>query len=50
MFEQLVEHRWSLFGTAVDGPLGGTRLEAIEHVDTCWFEWAAIAPDTAALP
>jgi hypothetical protein len=41
---------WDIFGTAVDGPLRGTRLEAIEHVDTFWFAWAAFAPDTAVLP
>jgi hypothetical protein len=42
--------RWDLFGTAVDGPLAGTRLEPVEHVDTFWFAWAAFAPDTDVLP
>ena len=42
--------RWDIFGTAVDGTLAGTRLEAVEHVDTFWFAWAAFAPDTIVLP
>ena len=42
--------RWDIFGTAVDGPLRGARLEAIEHVDTFWFAWAAFAPETVVLP
>lgn len=42
--------RWDIFGTAVDGPLRGARLEAIEHVDTFWFAWAAFAPSTIVLP
>jgi hypothetical protein len=42
--------RWDIFGTAVDGPLEGSSLEAIEHVDTFWFAWAAFAPDTTVLP
>ena len=42
--------RWDIFGSAVDGPLEGSMLEAIEHVDTFWFAWAAFAPDTAVLP
>ncbi len=42
--------RWDIFGSAVDGPLSGARLAAIEHVDTFWFAWAAFAPDTAVAP
>jgi hypothetical protein len=37
---------WNLLGQAVDGPLAGSRLEAIPHVDTFWFAWAAFRPDT----
>jgi hypothetical protein len=42
--------RWNIFGTAVDGPLAGERLEAVEHVDTFWFAWAAYQPDTRIEP
>ena len=41
---------WNVFGTAVRGALVGERLEAVEHVDTFWFAWAAFAPDTVVLP
>jgi hypothetical protein len=42
--------RWDIFGSAVDGPLRGADLEAIEHVDTFWFAWAAFAPTTVVVP
>ena len=35
---------WSLLGLALDGPLAGTQLEAIEHLDTFWFAAAAYDP------
>jgi hypothetical protein len=37
---------WDLFGNAVDGPLAGRRLQAVERVDTFWFAWSAFQPDT----
>ncbi|MEK7423785.1 MAG: DUF3179 domain-containing protein [Actinomycetota bacterium] len=37
---------WNLFGRATDGPLVGTQLEAVEHVDTFWFAWSTFRPDT----
>jgi hypothetical protein len=37
---------WNLFGEAVDGELAGSALEAVPHVDTFWFAWAAFLPDT----
>ncbi|CAN5801974.1 DUF3179 domain-containing protein [soil metagenome] len=40
---------WNILGTAVDGPLAGTQLEAVEHVDTFWFAWAAFRPDTTVV-
>ena len=42
--------RWDIFGTAVDGPLAGERLEPVEHIDTFWFAWAAYQPDTRIEP
>lgn len=38
---------WNLLGRAVDGPLDGSRLDRIEHLDTFWFAWAAFQPDSA---
>ena len=35
---------WSVLGLALDGPLAGTQLEAIEHLDTFWFAAAAYDP------
>ena len=37
---------WNVFGRAVDGPLRGERLEAVEHLDTFWFAWVAFQPET----
>jgi hypothetical protein len=37
---------WNVLGRATDGPLAGTQLEAVPHVDTFWFAWAAFRPDT----
>jgi hypothetical protein len=37
---------WNLFGRATDGPLAGSTLEAIPHVDTFWFAWSAFRPDS----
>ena len=39
--------RWLLNGEAVDGPLAGSRLERINHLDTFWFAWATYQPETA---
>ena len=38
---------WNLLGRAVDGPLAGSQLEAVPHVDTFWFAWSAFRPDSA---
>ena len=37
---------WDVTGTAIEGPLVGTRLEPIPHDVTLWFAWAAFRPDT----
>jgi hypothetical protein len=41
---------WDIFGEAVDGPLEGRRLQAVPHVDTFWFAWAAFQPETRVIP
>ncbi len=38
--------RWDVTGTAVDGPLAGTELEQLHHLDTFWFAWATYRPGT----
>ncbi len=38
---------WLLSGEAVDGPLAGSRLDRINHLDTFWFAWATYQPGTA---
>ncbi|MGE3446716.1 MAG: DUF3179 domain-containing protein [Microbacteriaceae bacterium] len=40
---------WNLLGEAVDGPLIGSELTAVSHVDTFWFAWSAFQPDTAVV-
>jgi hypothetical protein len=40
---------WNLLGRAVDGPLAGSALQAVAHVDTFWFAWAAFQPDSAII-
>ena len=37
---------WTIAGVAVDGPLEGSRLERVEHLDTFWFAWSTYRPDT----
>ena len=37
---------WNILGEASAGPLAGTRLDAVAHVDTFWFAWGAFLPDT----
>ena len=37
---------WNLLGHAVTGPLAGSRLTAVPHVDAFWFAWAAFNPAT----
>jgi hypothetical protein len=40
---------WNVFGRATEGPLAGTQLEQVAHVDTFWFAWAAFRPDTVVM-
>ena len=37
---------WNVLGEAVRGQLQGKQLEAVPHIDTFWFAWAAFQPDT----
>jgi hypothetical protein len=44
--DTLTGSTWSVLGAATDGPLAGSQLEPVQHVDTFWFAWAAFQPDT----
>lgn len=41
--------RWNVLGTAVEGPLAGTRLEPLVSGTHFWFIWAVFKPDTVVL-
>jgi Protein of unknown function (DUF3179) len=38
--------RRNILGEATEGPLRGTRLTPVQHIDTFWFAWAAFQPHT----
>jgi hypothetical protein len=38
--------RWNIAGIATSGPLEGTQLERIPHLDTFWFAWSTYRPGT----
>ncbi|MFQ5556037.1 MAG: DUF3179 domain-containing protein [Acidimicrobiales bacterium] len=40
---------WSVLGRSDAGPLAGSRLEAVAHLDTFWFAWTAFHPDTRVI-
>ncbi len=37
---------WNVLGGATSGPLAGSSLTPVEHLDTFWFAIAAFEPDT----
>jgi hypothetical protein len=37
---------WNVAGEAVEGPLTGSRLERLDHLDTFWFAWSTYKPGT----
>jgi hypothetical protein len=37
---------WTSAGIAIDGPLAGSALERVPHLDTFWFAWSTYQPDT----
>jgi hypothetical protein len=38
--------KWDIFGNAVSGPLSGTQLNPLVHLDTFWFAWSTYRPGT----
>ena len=39
---------WNVLGIATAGPLKGKRLTPVPHVDTFWFAWSALHPETSS--
>jgi hypothetical protein len=37
---------WTIAGRAEGGPLAGTTLERVPHLDTFWFAWSTYRPGT----
>ena len=37
---------WTVLGQATAGPLAGSTLEPVPHLDTFWFAWSRYHPDT----
>jgi len=37
---------WNILGQAVAGPLAGTSMERVPHLDTFWFAWSTYRPGT----
>jgi len=40
---------WTITGRAVSGPLEGSQLERVEHLDTFWFAWSTYRPGTTLI-
>jgi len=40
---------WNILGQAINGPLTGSELRPLEHLDTFWFAWVSYHPDTDLL-
>ena len=40
---------WLISGEAIEGPLEGSSLDRIEHLDTFWFSWSTYQPDTVLI-
>jgi hypothetical protein len=44
--DEATSSTWTITGEAVDGPLAGTVLERLDHLDTFWFAWSTYQPET----
>ncbi|MEO5697482.1 MAG: DUF3179 domain-containing protein [Burkholderiaceae bacterium] len=50
LYDRATESLWSqILGTAISGPLQGTRLQPIALTHTSWSDWRARHPDTQVL-
>jgi hypothetical protein len=46
VIDQETGSTWNVFGEAVDGPLQGSELDPVVHINHFWFSWAAFKPET----
>jgi hypothetical protein len=46
IIDQETGSSWNQFGRATAGPLAGTQLQPLVHLDTFWFAWSAFQPAT----
>jgi hypothetical protein len=44
--DEQTDSTWTVAGVAIDGPLAGSELERVPHLDTFWFAWATYQPQT----
>jgi hypothetical protein len=44
--DDLTGSTWNVLGEAVDGPLAGTKLVQVPHLDSFWFAWFSYNPGT----
>ncbi len=44
--DQQTQSTWNLLGRAIEGRLRGRSLQALDAIDSFWFDWAAFHPDT----
>lgn len=47
--DEQTESTWNILGEATSGPLTGSRLDPVVHVDTFWFSWAIFQIETVVL-
>ncbi|MGB9357277.1 MAG: DUF3179 domain-containing protein [Acidimicrobiia bacterium] len=40
---------WNVAGIATKGPLAGSRLDRVQHLDTFWFAWSTYRPGTTLI-
>jgi hypothetical protein len=40
---------WLISGEAISGPLEGSSLDRVEHLDTFWFSWSTYQPNTTLI-
>lgn len=44
--DEETESIWLISGNAISGPLEGSSLDRVEHLDTFWFSWSIYQPET----
>ncbi len=49
LMDEETESVWLISGNAISGPLGGSTLDRVEHLDTFWFSWSTYQPDTVLI-